>query len=183
MKCRLDLKEEISLFIDLGTNGEMALGNREGIVVSSAAAGPAFEGGNISCGTGSIPGAISHVTIKDRKAFIQTIQEKAAIGICGTGVIEIVSELLKENLIDKTGLYREEYQERGYLLAVTENNREIRFTQKDIREVQLAKAAICAGIEIMMQRYQVAVEDIKKVYLAGGFGNQINQEKDRKSVV
>jgi uncharacterized 2Fe-2S/4Fe-4S cluster protein (DUF4445 family) len=174
--CNFDQSEEVCLLIDLGTNGEMAIGNKNKILVTSTAAGPAFEGGNISCGVGSISGAISSVLLEGDKISYQTIQDKSPVGICGTGVIEMTSELLKSGLIDETGLLNEKYFEEGYEITSIGASR-IVFTQKDIREIQLAKAAVRAGIEILIRRYGVTFEQIDKVYLAGGFGYKINIEK------
>jgi uncharacterized 2Fe-2S/4Fe-4S cluster protein (DUF4445 family) len=174
--CNFDQSETVCLLIDLGTNGEMAIGNKNKILVSSTAAGPAFEGGNISCGVGSISGAISGVLLEGDTISYQTIQDKSPVGICGTGVIEMTSELLKTGLIDETGLLKEKYFEEGYEITSVGEDR-IVFTQKDIREIQLAKAAVRAGIEILIRRYGVTLEQIDTVYLAGGFGYKINIEK------
>ena len=142
----MDLSEKPCLLLDLGTNGEMGLGCKDRIMVTSTAAGPAFEGGNISCGMGSVQGAICSVEIRDGKAQVQTIGDKAPIGLCGTGVIETVHELLKEELMDETGMLDEDYFDDGYPLAVTPDGDEITFTQQDVREIQLAKSAVRAGV-------------------------------------
>ncbi len=163
-------KEKPCLFIDLGTNGEMALGNKDKILVTSTAAGPAFEGGNISCGVGSIPGAICHVSLGKEKN-IETIGGKAPIGICGTGVVETVAELVKEELVDETGLLEEDYFDDGYPLA-----NEISFTQKDVREIQLAKSAIRAGLETLLVTYGISHKEVGEVFVAGGFGYKLNLE-------
>jgi len=170
--CGFDFNDKPSILIDLGTNGEMAIGCKDSILVTSTAAGPAFEGGNISGGVGSIAGAISHVSIESNKINYQTIGDKDPIGICGTGVVEIVSELFKEDIIDETGLLTPEYFEEGYIITDS-----IRFTQKDIRELQLAKAAVRAGVEILTSCYGTTYEQIDTVYLAGGFGYRIDLEK------
>lgn len=175
--CKFDRLEKPSLFIDLGTNGEMALGNKDHILTTSTAAGPAFEGGNITWGTGSIPGAICKVTINNEKPDCHTIGDKPPVGICGTGVIDIVYELLKNEIIDETGLLSDAYFETGFSLGVTETGEEITFTQQDIREVQLAKSAIRAGIEVLMKRYGVDFKEIEHVFLAGGFGYKIDIKK------
>lgn len=172
-----DKKDEISVLIDLGTNGEMAIGNKDRILVAAAAAGPAFEGGNISCGTGSVPGAICKVLIKEGKAVVDTILDKPATGICGTGVIDTTYELLKEELLDETGLLEDAYFDEGFLLAKDERGRNISFTQKDIRELQLAKSAIRAGIEMLILRYEIEYKQIDKIYIAGGFGYKIDINK------
>lgn len=172
-----DLSEEYFLFIDLGTNGEMAIGNKERILTTSAAAGPAFEGGNIRFGTGSVKGAIASVTIGDCGAEVETIAGIAPIGICGTGVIEAAAELLRTGLMDETGCLEEAYFEDGYPLAAAEDGSMILITQKDIREIQLAKAAVRAGLEILFLRYGITKEEVAKVYLAGGFGFHLNCHK------
>lgn len=175
--CEVDRREEYSLLIDLGTNGEIALGNREKIMVTSTAAGPAFEGGNITWGVGSIEGAISGVTIVDKKPLICTIGEKAPNGICGTGVIEAVAELLKEGLLDESGCLSEDYFEEGYPLAKNNEGKTIVLTQKDIREIQLAKSAVRAGIETLFLRYGIEKSEVAHVYLAGGFGFKLDCRK------
>lgn len=185
-----------SLLVDLGTNGEMAIGMKEHILVSSTAAGPAFEGGNISCGVGSVAGAICSVNmegssssnttndIKQPKVSYQTIGGKPPVGICGTGVVEIISELLRNHLMNASGLLQEPYFDHGFPITETEKDlpsneqeRAIVFTQKDIREIQLAKAAIRAGIETLISNYGISYEQIDHVYLAGGFGYKINIDK------
>lgn len=170
--CDMDQDEEISLLIDLGTNGEIVLGNRERFLSTSVAAGPAFEGGNILYGTASVEGAVSGVSITERGPSIKTIGNKPPIGICGTGAIELVAELLRTGQIDETG-----YMEDEYPVALTAQGNEIVFMPKDIREIQLAKAAICAGIEILIAKYGIFKEDISNVYLAGGFGYHLDCKK------
>lgn len=177
LACGMDHAEETVLLLDLGTNGEMAIGNRERIITASAAAGPAFEAGNISCGVGSIPGAICHVTIQKAKTELTTIGGEVPCGICGTGVIETVYELWKEGLLDETGLLEEEYFETGFVLGRDRENRQIVFTQKDVRELQLAKAAVRAGLETLMEYAGVSEKEIRKIYVAGGFGYQMDFTK------
>lgn len=177
LSCDFDKKDKVCMLIDLGTNGEMALGNRERIMVCSTAAGPAFEGGNISSGIGSVAGAISNVSITDGKVRYKTIADASPVGICGTGVIEIVSELFKNGIIDETGLLDEEYFEDGYELAKDPEGNRIAMTQKDIREIQVAKAAISAGVKALITRYGVSFDEIDSVYIAGGFGYKIDIDK------
>lgn len=170
LACRMYEKEEPVFLLDLGTNGEMAVGNRHRILVASTAAGPAFEGGNISCGAGSIPGAICNVKIRDKKARIATIGDAPARGLCGTGVIETVRELLVNGLMDESGLLDEAYGESGFPLAVTPEGERLAFTQRDVREVQLAKSAVRAGVETLLLRYGITCGEVAEVYVAGGFG-------------
>ncbi|HIT90364.1 MAG TPA: DUF4445 domain-containing protein [Candidatus Merdenecus merdavium] len=164
-------KKETFLFVDLGTNGEMALGKQDHILVTSAAAGPAFEGGNIQCGVGSIPGAIRNVRIENKRAICETIGEQKPIGICGTGVIATMWELVRNNFVDDTGMLEKDYED-GFPLSLEEPP--IVFTQKDIRELQLAKSAIRAGIETLMLRSNTTKESVDVVYLAGGFGFRLD---------
>ncbi len=170
--------ERYNLFVDLGTNGEIALGNRDKIYVTSTAMGPACEGGNITWGMGSVPGAISNVNInEDREVEITIIGNQSPIGICGTGVLETVAELVKQELIDETGLLDEHYCDDGFQIAQTQNGDSIVFTQKDIREIQLAKSAVRAGVETLIKRVGISYGQIESVYLAGGFGTEIDKEK------
>lgn len=170
--------EELSLLIDLGTNGEMVLGNKDKLLATSTAAGPAFEGGNITCGTASIPGSISRVKIENRRAVVKTIQNKfPPVGICGTGLVSAVTELLENSLMDEQGGLKPPYQKSGYPLWTFEYGEKIALYQQDIREFQMAKSAIRAGIEILMEEFGCKSEEIQHVYLAGGFGVHL-AEKD-----
>ena len=178
--------EKYSILLDLGTNGELALGNNEGIVACSTAAGPAFEGANIKYGIGGVKGAVSKIDLSKEKIY-KTIGDKWPIGICGSGVLDAVSELLKYKLIDETGrmVDAEEITDealRKRLVTIEgmkqflieengEDNYPIYFTQKDVREVQLAKAAISAGIKILISEKGISYNEIEKIYIAGGFGN------------
>lgn len=175
--CGFERREKLALLIDLGTNGEMVLGNRERLLVTSTAAGPAFEGGNLSCGTGSVAGAVCGAEWKENRMQVKTLWDAPVVGICGTGVVELVAELLHAGLVDETGLLVEEYFETGFSVANMEDGRKLVFTQDDIRELQLAKAAIRAGIEVLLSRYGVRAEQVETVYLAGGFGYGLNTDK------
>lgn len=176
-QCEMYGSEQYSMLVDLGTNGEIILGNSRKMIATSTAAGPAFEGGNIAWGVGSIEGAICGAKFEEGVLQIQTIGNKEPVGICGTGVLELVAELLKEELIDETGYLCEEYFEEGYPVAQTSRGEQIVLTQKDIREVQLAKAAVRAGIETLILRYGIEKQKIDHVYIAGGFGNQLDCRK------
>ena len=176
------------LFVDLGTNGEIVLGNADRMLTTSVAAGPAFEGGNISCGTGSVPGAICAVQINETGVpdiRIKTIKDAMPCGICGTGIIETIAELYKCGLVDETGLLADEYFDDGFILVKAKEggmdknkpHHPIVITQKDIRQFQLAKAAVRTGIEILMKEYGNTEDEIDKVYLAGGFGYRLDMTK------
>ena len=165
--CGLDRPGENALLMDIGTNGEMALRTDKGIWCCSAAAGPAFEGAHIKCGSGAVEGAIDSVRIEDGEVKITTIAGKKPVSICGSGIVSAVAEMLKAEMIDETGYLEDEE------LELAEN---IVICQKDIREVQLAKAAIAAGIQILAEEAGIDIEDIDTLYLAGGFGSYIDKK-------
>lgn len=180
-KMNMHRSEGYHLLLDIGTNGEMVLGNCRHMYVTSTSAGPAFEGGNISCGMASIPGVISHVFMEETgKAGFQVIGEadgenkkkQQAIGICGTGMIDLVYELRKHQMIDEHGTYSDLYFDTGYELAG-----KVKFTQNDIRELQMAKAAIRAGVDILVKKAGIAFDEVDNCYLAGGFGTKIDITK------
>lgn len=167
-------REKVSVLIDLGTNGEMAVGNRERILAASAAAGPAFEGGNIVCGTGSVPGAVCHAEWKDGRLRVETISGKEPAGICGTGIIEILYCLLEAEIMDETGRLEAPWDSEGFPVDEKGN---IRIYQKDIREIQLAKAAVRAGLETLLAEYGITAPDVEEIFLAGGFGYEMDVRK------
>jgi len=162
---RFDELEELSLLIDIGTNGEMVLGNRERRIACSTAAGPAFEGAKISCGMRGSEGAVDHAALENGKITCHVIGGGEAVGLCGSGLLDLVAVLLEIGTIDGSGLL----EDGAYRLSGR-----VALTQKDVREVQLAKAAIRAGIELLAWKLGRAVEDIRTVYLAGAFGNYLN---------
>ncbi|MBN2522848.1 MAG: DUF4445 domain-containing protein [Bacteroidales bacterium] len=151
------------LFLDIGTNGEIALVKDGRILACATAAGPAFEGANISCGMAAVNGAISGFSGPES---YKVIGNSEPVGICGSGIVDIVAYLLKSDLIDETGLLKETF--------VISSEKKIEVTQQDIREIQLAKSAIYSGIRILMNMAGLFFSDIDALYLAGGFGNYIN---------
>ena len=170
MCCGMDRALGISLFIDVGTNGEMAVGNKDKILCASTAAGPAFEGANITWGTGSVPGAIASVNLKDDEVIFETIGNIPPVGICGSAVVDIVAACLREGKIDSTGLFIAKGDDRELKIVQNQAGEWISFRQKDVREFQLAKSAIRSGLEILLQEYGCRWTDVEQVYLAGGFG-------------
>lgn len=165
-------RKEPSLFLDLGTNAEMAIGGRDGILVTSAAAGPALEGGNISCGIPGIPGAVTHITLHgpdDCNAYcaaFQTIGGAEPAGLCGTGMIDIMYELVQKGIADENGTLAEPWFTGNFPIAGSS----LSITQKDIREIQMAKAAVRAGIETLTVEYGDDGMRPEVIYLAGGLG-------------
>ncbi len=169
MVAMLDLAcGESFIYTDLGTNGEIAVSDGKRILCCSTAAGPAFEGANISCGIGAVEGAICNVALKDDKFTIRTIGDRKAIGICGSGIIDMTAEMIRNEYVDISGRIPDSVAQP---VDICEG---VSFTQKDIREVQLAKAAIRAGIEVLMEKLGLGADDIDKVYISGGFGTFID---------
>lgn len=162
-----ELIDKKILFIDLGTNGEIVLSNGKNIYCASAAAGPAFEGACIKDGVGSIDGAICNIKIEDKEIKYNTINNKEPVGICGSAIIDITAEGIKNSLINETGKLENKK------IQIT---KDISFYQKDIREVQLAKSAIYSGIKVLLDEAGININEIEKLYLAGGFGKHINIE-------
>ena len=158
---------EPNLLIDLGTNGEMVLFSHEQVLTASTAAGPVFEGGNISMGMGSQPGAIAQVSYSPENCVFsyKTLDNMPPVGICGTGVVDIAAELVRYGLADCSG------QMSAESVAIAPG---ITFTQRDFREVQLAKSAIRSGIEILLEEAGMGYDMVGKVFLAGGFGYKIS---------
>lgn len=150
------------LLIDLGTNGEIALFDGENIHSCSCAAGPVFEGATLSCGMPGIAGAISHFKDDEHKIIFSTIGNEKPVGICGSGIIDITKILLENEIIDETGYM----EDSPYYIPETN----IYIDQKDIRQIQLAKAAISAGIRTLLEHANLKKTDIDTVYLAGGLG-------------
>lgn len=162
---RFDELEDLSLLLDIGTNGEIVLGNRERRIACSTAAGPAFEGARISCGMRGAEGAVDHAALEDGRIACHVIGGGEAAGLCGSGLLDLIAVLLETGRIDETGLLKGgKYRLR----------RGVTLIQKDVREVQLAKAAIRAGVELLAWRLGRPVEDIRRVYLAGAFGSRLN---------
>ena len=158
-------------FIDIGTNGEIALAGPEGILVTSTAAGPALEGAGISCGMAASTGAVRGVEISGELAFFDVIGGDDPKGLCGSGVIALTAELLKNGILDRSGAFARGYGE-GYRIT-----RGVLFTQEDVRKVQTAKAAIRAGLEVLLAEAGIEAADLGAVYVAGGFGKGIDPDK------
>ena len=158
-------REKLTLMIDIGTNGELVLGNRHRRVACSTAAGPAFEGAKITCGMRGADGAIDHAWLQDGALRWHVIGEGPARGICGSGLVDLVAALLESGEMDGTGRLAA-----GGRVDIGDTG--IYLTQKDVREVQLAKAAMAAGLRLMAERMGVGLEDI----IAGAFGNYIDPD-------
>jgi len=180
--------DQLTLFIDVGTNGELVLGNSEWLVTCACSAGPAFEGSGIRCGMRAMDGAIDRIDI-DRNTLdvkCRTIGDTKALGICGSGLIYALSEMMDAGIIDRAGNIRQEKQSdrircgsegMEYVLVFADQSgteKDIVITEGDIKNLLRAKGAIFAGIRTMLQQVQLDINEIDRVYIAGGFGNYIN---------
>ena len=163
-------RKAFSVLVDLGTNGEIVVGNSELLLCASTAAGPAFEGAKISKGMLATTGAISSVTDTGEGIFCNVIGNVPASGICGSGLIDAVAVLLENGMLGTLGEILSGYTE----IALT---REVTLTARDIQEFQLAKAAIAAGLSILLRKLNITPEEISHIYISGAFGNYINLEK------
>ena len=184
-------KDEMSLFIDLGTNGEIVFGNRDFLMSCACSAGPAFEGGDISCGMRATDGAVEAAVI-DKTTMEPTLSVigdagQKVVGICGSGIIDIISELYRTGIINAKGLFvrdgervkRDAHGMGRYVLATaaeSETGREVSINEVDIDNFIRAKGAIFSAIDILLQSVDMTVECIDKVYVAGGIGSGINMK-------
>ena len=182
-------KDEMSLFIDLGTNGEIVFGNRDFLMSCACSAGPAFEGGDISCGMRATDGAVE-ACVLDKNTMEPTLtivgeQGQKAVGICGSGIIDIISELFRCGIINAKGLFvrdgnrvlRDEHGMGRYVLAFaseTDTGREVSINEVDIDNFIRAKGAIFSAIDTLLQSVDMTVDMIDHVYVAGGIGSGIN---------
>lgn len=182
---RLKELKGLTLFVDIGTNGEMVLANNGNLIATSTAAGPAFEGMNIACGMRAAPGAVEKFHITDEGTVeIKTIGSQEPRGICGSGLIDIVGELVRHNIVKangkistvKTGLAAEEKVIVRDEKPVFQISEDVYLSQKDIRQVQLAKGAIRAGIESLLKQCGVQPADVDRVFIAGSFGYHLNTD-------
>jgi uncharacterized 2Fe-2S/4Fe-4S cluster protein (DUF4445 family) len=183
--------EEVRLALDLGTNGEIVLGNRERLLACSTAAGPAFEGARISSGMRATEGAIERVWIDGGDVKLQVIGDRPPVGLCGSGLLDAVAQMRRSGVLSGTGrmippesgapelaaslskrLVRENGTA-GFALA-RRGRHSVVLTQPDVRELQLAKGAVRAGISILLDEYGIDHQDIAEVLLAGAFGSYIN---------
>lgn len=182
--------EELSLLLDIGTNGEVVLGNRDFLVACSASAGPAFEGGSISCGMRATSGAIDSVRIfrAQPAVSITTIDGRPPVGLCGTGLIDAIAEMLGAGIVDRSGHFRtdqvpERFRFNGqddrpkFVLVPAEasgTHRDIMLTEADVENLIRTKGAIYAAADSLVQSVGLSFADIQKIYIAGAFGNRLD---------
>ena len=187
------LDRRIRLFIDVGTNSEIVLGSRDRVVATAAPAGPAFEAAQIRCGMRAAEGAIEGVTIADGGLSLQVIGDSEPLGMCGSGLVDAVAELVGAGLLDSTGRFVDDAtaaaispelasrfatidKERVFVLAWRGNDpaASVFLSQRDVRELQFAKASIATGWNILTRELGVEVGDIAQVLLAGSFGSYLS---------
>jgi len=191
----LDRDRRLRLFIDVGTNCEIAIGNQDRIVATAAPAGPAFEAASIRCGMRAAPGAIELVTIEPDGVELGVIDDAEPVGMCGSGLVDAVSELVRVGLLDASGKYLTDEEaaerlpgladrlvtvdgERVFVLAWTgepgDAAKSVFLSQRDVRELQFAKAAIATGWRLLLEELDIPESDIQQVLLAGSFGSYLS---------
>ena len=176
--------EGISLLVDIGTNGEVVLGNRDWMMCASSSAGPAFEGSGVRHGMRAVDGAIEQLRLSATKRVSwRTIGDSHPIGICGSGLLDTLAELYARGVIDRTGRFNQRTDKRlgegeeGWqyqLVAPAQGHHEVAITQVDIDNLIRSKAGVFAAIQVLMQSTGTSGDDLEAVYLAGGFGNFLN---------
>jgi uncharacterized 2Fe-2S/4Fe-4S cluster protein (DUF4445 family) len=181
---RMHQKGELALLMDIGTNGEIVIGNSEWLVAASASAGPALEGASVACGMRAEGGAIEKVWSEDGEIRFRTIDELPVTGLCGSGIIDVVAVLLREGIINRSGAFMDGAQGveevdglKRYVIARGEgrkNGRAVYITESDIENVITAKAAIFAAMKILLRRLDMSFEGVERFYIAGAFGGYIN---------
>jgi uncharacterized 2Fe-2S/4Fe-4S cluster protein (DUF4445 family) len=179
-------EDKMRVFVDVGTNGEIVIGSSQRTLATAAPAGPAFEGSQIKCGMRATDGAIEGVQLSDRVELQVIGGDVAPIGLCGSGLVDAVAQLLNVGLLDHSGRMRsaadvpnhpladrliEVEGVRAFLLAEG-----VYLSQRDVRELQFAKGSIATGIKILMNILGVAASDLDEIYLGGSFGSYLNPE-------
>ncbi|MGA9408172.1 MAG: ASKHA domain-containing protein, partial [Bacteroidota bacterium] len=176
----IDLANESRLVavMDIGTNTELILGNKDKIFAASCPAGPAFEGGKITNGMPGLPGAIEKVAIKpDGSIDCQVIGDIPAEGICGSGLIDLLSELIRTGRVNRLGRFEHDEKE---VLLTSVGGEPILFTESDINELAQAKGANVAGLHVVFNRYGIRFDDLDVFYLAGGFGRHLDVDSSKR---
>lgn len=180
-------RDELALLIDVGTNGEVALGNNDFLVSCSTSAGPAFEGGEVACGMRAMAGAIERISISERLDIkAKVIGGRAPLGICGSGLIDLVAQMFLRGIIDKKGRIQDIASKRirrtdegGEFVVFQEDRgkgKQIVITDSDLANIIRTKAAVYAGCSVLLKALENVFEDLDRVYIAGGFGNYIDVE-------
>ena len=165
-------EDRLVAIMDIGTNTELIVGNRHRVLAASCPAGPAFEGGSISCGMPALDGAIEDVALRDDGMFqLGVIGDVAPVGICGSGLVDLLSELLRTGRMNEMGRFED-----GSDRVALDLDRGISFSERDVSELAQAKGANVAGLRVVLHNYGIDVDDIDVFYLAGGFGRHLKVE-------
>jgi uncharacterized 2Fe-2S/4Fe-4S cluster protein (DUF4445 family) len=173
-------RDEISMCVDIGTNTEVLIGNRERVLAASCPAGPAFEGGGVRCGVPGLEGAIEHLSIDSGGVRAQVIGDQAPIGICGSGLVDLLSELRRTSRMNAQGRLQNEDGFPSNEPFVIDDRHDIELTERDINELAQAKGANAAGARIVADRYGIDLDEIDRFYLAGGFGRHLDTAAARR---
>ena len=166
LACGMYEQESLVMLIDIGTNGEVAVGNRHKIMTASCAAGGAYEGATTECGVGAIDGAIKNISLRGAAVEYETINGKPAVGMCGSGLIDLLAELLRAGVMSRKAKIKDTFR-------VTDS---IYLTQQDIYQLITAKAGLRLDQDLLIEYYGATLDQVEKIYLAGGFGNFINPD-------
>lgn len=188
LACGMNDRPEISALIDVGTNGEIVIGNSEWLVCCSASAGPAFEGGGIKFGMRATKGAVEKVSISGLEVRYETIGKAKARGICGSGLIDLMAELVAEGIVDQSGKFVRMDHPRvrvvddvpEFVVApedATESGEAVSITEDDIANLIKSKGAILAAIKVMLENLGLGFSDLERIYVAGGFGAHLNVDR------
>lgn len=180
----LDQAEETAIVLDIGTNTEIALHHQGRLITCSTASGPAFEGAHISCGMRAAEGAIERVEVSDSVVKYQTINDRPAVGVCGSGILDVVAQLYRNDILDMKGGMQEGHARvrnaaggREFVLVSAEESgtgQDIVVSRADIGEIQLAKAAMRAGINVLLAEAGIGAGDVQRFIVAGAFGTYID---------
>lgn len=188
--CQLEKAQDNVLFIDIGTNGEIVLSNKGKLLSCSCAAGPALEGMNISCGMRAANGAIEDIYINEKENEIKVIGDESPVGICGSGILAVVKELIRTGIVKDNGAFikLDSIDEGDYRLnklqlndkkrefILVDGQKQLLITQGDIRQVQLAKGAILSGFYALLKKANIDMSDLEKVMIAGQFGAHVSAD-------
>lgn len=187
--CGINSTDKLTLLIDVGTNGEIVLGTKEWMACCSASAGPAFEGSGVACGMRAVRGAIEKVEINSKlEAKVKTIGGKKPMGICGSGYIDLISEMFKRRIIQRNGKFNRDLKnkrirkkdvEYEYVVeskSKTSSSNDIVIKESDIENIKRSKGAIFSAAAILVRKFGLSFKDIERVYIAGGFGTFLNME-------
>ncbi len=161
----------VQLLADIGTNGEMVLARNGNLLCCSTAAGPAFEGAGLSCGMPAAPGAVRAVKLENGAAVYETVGGQPARGVCGSGILDALAVMLETGAIDDSGYLEEDWPVGGSGLAIT---------QKDVRQIQLAKSAVCAGLLTLLEEENTDAGEVRRFVIAGGFGSTMDFDSGKK---